>query len=287
MKSCILRVMSLGLFLIIGGLLQARLITVEGGRFEREPDTLIVIRLPEENKQILRPRTTVELSSFQIWQTEVTRAQYDEVMGIAPDILDNTNLPMHSISWFDAIEFCNRKSIIEGLTPVYRYIGYRTNPDTWPVGWNTDDRNHANIVCDWTADGYRLPTEMEWMYAARGGIHNETFQYSGSDDINAVAWFGGNSHNTAREVEQKQSNALDLYDMSGNVWEWCWDIHRSYETGDLVNPRGPETGSYRVLRGGSWISPSVMCSVSHRFSFAPTTRKNYIGFRIARTMIRN
>jgi len=271
MKSCILRVMSIGMFLIVGTFLHSRLIDVEGGSFVRSAE----------------PLTTVQLSSFQIWQTEVTRYQYNEVMGIPSDNLANGNLPVHSISWYDAIVFCNRKSIREGLTPVYRYAGYRTNPDTWPEGWDTNDRNHFNIICDWTADGYRLPTEMEWMYAAKGGNQLENYQYSGSDDINAVAWFGGNSHQRLREVGLKQSNALDLFDMSGNVWEWCWDIFGRYEHGDQVNPRGPGRGSFRVLRGGAWISTSVTCTVSHRFSFAPTTKKDYIGFRVVRNMTRN
>jgi len=264
--------MSLVLLLLIIGVLPARPITVESGIFYRDRDTL----------------TTVELSAFQIWQTEITRKQYFEVMKVAWDST-NAMIPVSTVSWFDAIEFCNRLSMVDSLrlTPVYRYAGYSTNPDSWPSGWNADDRNHVNIICDWTADGYRLPTEMEWMFAAMGGKHTEGYRYSGSSDINSVAWYGGNSHQRAREVALKRSNKLELYDMSGNIWEWCWDIHRAYEKGDYKDPRGPEKGSYRVLRGGSWLTPGITCSVSHRFCFAPTTKKNYIGFRIARTISRD
>ncbi len=268
MKPSKLTMILLGLFLICTTALPSQMVTVVGGTFHNGT-------------------SKVTLSSFMIGKYEVTQAEYEAVTGSNPSLfVNNTNRPVDQVSWYNAIEFCNRKSIAEQLTPAYRYIGFPANPDAWPKGWNTDDGNHHSIICDWTADGYRLPTEMEWMFAARSGIHIENFIYSGSNDINAVGWFGGNSQQRTHEVGLKSANKLELHDMSGNIWEWCWDIFRSYEPGTHTNPTGPEGGSFRVLRGGSWISPSTTCTVGHRFSFSPTTTKEYIGFRIARSIVR-
>ena len=226
----------------------------------------------------------VTISSFYIDKYELTQAEYQAVMGNNPSHFTGvTNGPVDKVSWFDAIEYCNRRSMQEGLTPCYSYLNFGTNPDDWPSGWNTSDENHTNIACSWTADGYRLPTEMEWMFAAKGGNYSQGYTYSGSNDIDAVAWYDDNSGNTTHTVGTKAANELGLYDMSGNVWEWCWDIFaRNYPSEAQTDPHGATSGSSRVVRGGSWWHFANGCTVSGRNHYDATCRDFLFGFRICR-----
>jgi formylglycine-generating enzyme len=212
------------------------------------------------------------VSSFFIDKYELTQAGYEAVMGVNPSYFgDNPNHPVEMACWFDAIEYCNRRSMLEGITPCYSYLSYGTDPDDWPVGWNTGFTNYLNVSCDFTANSYRLPTEAEWEYAARGGLDTNGYYYSGSDDLNAVAWYSGNTDPMGtRAVGIKQSNELGLYDMSGNVREWCWDQYSSMSIS-------------LVVRGGSWYGDIYNCANSYRFSesFAPDGY-NRTGFRIVR-----
>lgn len=225
----------------------------------------------------------VTISSFYIDKYELTQAGYQAVMGSNPSYFTGvTNGPVEQVDWFNAIEYCNRRSMQEELTPCYSYGTYGTNPDNWPSGWNTNYNNHTNVSCDWTANGYRLPTEMEWMFAAMGGNQSQGYTYSGSNDINAVAWYNGNSGSTTHTVGEKLPNELGTFDMSGNVWEWVWDIYGSYPSGSQNNPTGANSGSYRVRRGGSWYSNADYCTVSHRSSGRATITNYGIGFRCVR-----
>lgn len=133
---------------------------------------------------------------------------------------------------------------------------------------------------------YRLPTEAEWEYAARGGSKSRGYQYAGSDTIGYVAWYRSNSDSKTHAVGQKQSNELGLYDMSGNVWEWCSDRYDSdyYKNSPSQNPKGPSKGSYRVIRGGSWLSAPRNCRVARRDYYTPTFRDSGIGFRLVRPL---
>jgi formylglycine-generating enzyme required for sulfatase activity len=140
-----------------------------------------------------------------------------------------------------------------------------------------------NITVNWNANGYRLPTEAEWEYAARGGNGSPgNFIYSGSNNADAVAWFSGNSGNRTHPVGTKAPNSLGLYDMSGNVWEWVWDLFGTYPSSAQTDPRGPATGSYRVLRGGFWNSAAAGVRSAYRGGIPPTDRGKNIGFRVVR-----
>ncbi|MFA7543372.1 MAG: SUMF1/EgtB/PvdO family nonheme iron enzyme [Candidatus Cloacimonadaceae bacterium] len=225
----------------------------------------------------------VTLSSFYIDKYETTQEEYQKVMGKNPSRFGKKpNHPVERVSWFNAIEYCNRRCMLEGLNPCYSYGTYGTNPSNWPSGWNTSNSNHTNVSCNWTANGYRLPTEMEWMYAAKGGNQSQGYTYSGSNDINAVAWYDSNSGSTTHTVGSKLPNELGIYDMSGNVWEWCWDIYGSYPNGAQTNPHGAASGSYRVKRGGSWSNDADGCTVSYRDSNVATISSYVIGFRVCR-----
>lgn len=158
------------------------------------------------------------------------------------------------------------------------------------VSWND-----AVAYCRWlsvkTGKTYRLPTEAEWEYAAKGGINHDEYTYSGSNDIDAVAWYGYNSGNTTHPVGQKMPNSLGLYDMTGNVHEWCndwldksWEDENYYKNSPRVNPLGPEKGEYRVRRGGSWYYVKTFCRVSHRNGDDPTDRGYDIGFRVVSSL---
>lgn len=227
--------------------------------------------------------SNVSLSSFFIDKYELTQARYQAVMGTNPSYYaGNPNRPVEQVSWYNAIEYCNRRSMQEGLTLCYSYGTYGTNPDNWPVGWNTDSINHINISCNWTANGYRLPTEMEWMFAAKGGEQSQDYTYSGSNTIGTVAWYSSNSSYMTWDVGLKVANEIGTIDMSGNAAEWCWDILGSYPSGMQTNPTGASNGSQRVFRGGSWSYGADYCTVSSRSYNVATYCDRRVGFRCVR-----
>ncbi|GEM_PF-326414 len=209
------------------------------------------------------------VSSFYIDKYELTQAEYQNVMGSNPahDYGVGDNYPVYFVSWFNAIEYCNRRSIEEYLTPCYSYLNYGTNPDDWPIGWNNSTGNHTNVACNWAANGYRLPLKAEWEYAARGGLQTHNYLYSGSNNLNGVGWYDGNSNGSTHTVGQLTANELGIYDMSGNEWEWCWDIN------------GVST---RVIRGGSFNYIGTSCTVTSSGYGSALTSIKYIGFRVCR-----
>jgi formylglycine-generating enzyme required for sulfatase activity len=234
---------------------------------------------------------TMSVSTFLIGKYEVTQAEYQAVMGSNPSSFNTVdNGPVDNISWYRAIRYCNYRSMQENLTPAYFYqlgdTNYGTDPGYWPAGWNTYGYNHVNVHCNWSADGYRLPTEMEWMFAAKGGNLSHNYVYSGSNNINAVAWwggpYGGNSGNTTHTVGILVPNELLAYDMSGNVQEWCWDIYAAYPATSQTNYVGPMTGNYRVFRGGNWQSTSGSCDVEYRLYTDTAIYTSNFGLRLAR-----
>ncbi|MBO4508300.1 MAG: SUMF1/EgtB/PvdO family nonheme iron enzyme [Spirochaetaceae bacterium] len=212
-----------------------------------------------------KPVHEVTVSSFYMSDHEVTQAEYKAIMGTNPSYFSGDDKPVEKVSWYDAIEYCNKLSEMKGLTPCY-------------------SKNGNTYTCDWNASGYRLPTEAEWEYAARGGNKSRGYTYSGSNDIENVAWYSDNSNKLTHAVKEKQPNELGIYDMSGNVWEWCWDWYGSYNNSAQRNPTGASSGSYRVLRGGSWDEGAFSCRVAVRLNyFSPGRAHSPLGFRVVRS----
>ncbi|MBE6193211.1 MAG: PEGA domain-containing protein [Rikenellaceae bacterium] len=190
-----------------------------------------------------KPTHSVTLSDYYIGKYEVTQAQWRAVMGNNPSRFKGDNLPVERVSWDDIQEFITKLNAQTGKN-------------------------------------FRLPTEAEWEYAARGGNQSKGYKYSGSNTLGDVVWYDDNSSSKTHSVGQKQPNELGIYDMSGNVWEWCSDWYGSYSSSLQTNPMGPSGGSDRVLRGGSWLNDARDCRVSIRDSVTPDSRLSDYGFRL-------
>ena len=234
------------------------------------------------------PTHTVTLNSFYIGKFEVTQGEYSQYMpnpGWTSNCGLGYNYPAYNVSWYTVLKYCNLRSMAEGLTPCYTING-STDPDDW--GAVPTDYNDAwdAAICDWNASGYRLPTEAEWEYAARGATNNPDYLYSGSDNIDAVAWYRTSEHfaNPIRIVGQKSRNGIGTYDMSGNVREWCWDWYSSsyYSSSPQDNPTGPASGSSRLIRGGWSDDYGSLCRVASRESRIPFVSYISYGFRLCR-----
>lgn len=249
---------------------------------------------------------TVTLTKdFYMCEHEVTQKEWFEVMGVKQEDMYATdngwgdNYPVYYVNWYQAIAYCNKKSAAEGLTPCYTVSGvsdwgtlaYASIPTSSNSTWNA-------ASYDPDADGYRLPTEAEWEYAVLGdykddpnwnGYGNSSNSsavvfagYNGSNSIDAYAWHDGNASNKTHVVKDKDPNSYSLYDMSGNVSEWCWDWYGSYDSADVSDPSGASFGSYRISRGGSWCSDADSCSVAYRNNDSPNYRYDSLGFRVVR-----
>ena len=237
------------------------MVYVEGGSFEMGATTEQG-NAADNNEYPVR---TIKVDSYYIGKYEVTQAQWEAVMGTSLEeqralstydygiVGEGTDYPMYYVNWYEAQEFCDRLSEATGK----RYV---------------------------------LPTEAQWEYAARGGNKSKGYKYSGSNDVEEVAWYEGNSYSLgeshpdygAHRVGTKKANELGIYDMSGNLWEWCSDWYASrYDEKDTDNPQGPVSGSDRVERGGSWTYYDRGCRVSVRGHAKSSYRGYRVGFRVA------
>ncbi len=246
---------------------------------------------------VLVSRNEGTIPNLLVSDHEVTQGEYEEYCKYGGSSRPDSNygvdenFPAYYVSWYDAIVYCNLRSKAELLTEVYK-IGDETDPTKWPdIQGNATDKwcgpsgnNDVwnEITFDETANGYRLPTEAEWEYLARGGNLNSHYTYSGSDNIDIVAWYYGFSGDKTHEVKSRAANRLGLYDMSGNVWEWCYDWKGDISR--LTPATGPASGSYRVKRGGSFADTSDFCSVSYIGYSNPYDRDPSLGFRVVRTI---
>ena len=191
-----------------------------------------------------KPVHSVTLSSYYIGKTEVTQALWQAVMGSNPSNFKGADLPVECVSWDDCQEFIRKLNSMTG-------------------------------------QNFRLPTEAEWEFAARGGNKSLGYKYSGSNMLSNVAWFYDNSSSKTHPVGTKAPNELGIYDMSGNVWEWCSDYWGDYSSSSQYNPTGPNSGSLRVYRGGCWYYDARNCRVSYRSFSYPTSRSIFLGLRLA------
>ena len=217
---------------------------------------------------------TVTLNSFKMCKFEVTQEQFELVMGynfssFGSYITEGEvkgKLPVENVSWFEAVLFCNRLSEIEGLTPLY----------TMAVNQNT---GYA-VTADWTNNGYRLPTEAQWEYACRAGTTTDWF-CENEDDLDNYAWFQENAGSMPHQVGKKLPNDFGLYDMHGNIWEWCWDVWGAYPTEPQTDYLGVSSGDSRVWRGGCYFDAANNIKSTWRSSNPQAYRMNDIGFRVS------
>jgi sulfatase modifying factor 1 len=215
------------------------MVRIPGGRFQMGDNTQVDAKLHP-----------VAVGAFFMDQTLVTQDQYEKTMGDNPSRWKGGRNPVEQVRWSDAVRFCNKRSELEGLRPCY-------DLKTWK--------------CDFDADGYRLPTEAEWECACRAGT--STAYYFGDDPskLGEYAWFDKNSGGHPRPVGQKQPNAWGLFDMCGNLWEWCNDFYKVdyYGESPLTDPKGPDTGRTKVVRGGAWRFSAQMCRAGYRYNENP------------------
>lgn len=241
----------------------------------------------------------VAISDFYIDKYEVTQKEWTEVMGSNPSRFKGDDLPVEMVSWYDAIEYCNRRSRKEGLQPYYNIDKIHKDPNNEPDPQFGDlDDVKWTVTTNPGANGYRLPTEAEWEYAAGGGRISRNYIYAGGDDIDEVGWYWRNSgrhflkgawmwrdlkdnQDQTKPVGGKKPNELGLFDMSGNVREWCWDWYGDLKS-NVRNPQGSRKGFRRVWKGGGWMGAAFTDMTAFRGGLAANGKGPDQGFRVCR-----
>lgn len=245
------------------------LVLIKGGIFDMGSP------ISENRREKDEMQHRVTISSFHMGVHEVTQKEYRDLMGSDPSQFKGDNLPVENVSWYDAVTYCNARSAAEGLNPAYVVSG---TGDTRRVVWNRE------------ANGYRLPTEAEWEYACRAGT-TTPFSTGGNVTVEQANYYGtypydgypsGQYRSRTVPVGSFSPNAWGLYDMHGNVWEWCWDWYGPYVDGAVADPAGAASGTYRVNRGGGWNDFGRHLRSAYRAAYPPENKTFNLGFRIAR-----
>jgi len=253
------------------------MISIPAGTFIMgSPDT-------EQDRSTNEIQHSVTLSGFFMSKYEITQAQWIAIMGGKERPKTNygkgTNFPIYNVSWYDALVFCNKLSMKEGLSPAYS-IGGSTDPAEWGTIPADRDSKWDEVEIIDGSNGYRLPTEAQWEYACRAKM---TTAYNIGDTINDYAgWYSSNSGGKTHRVGLKPVNMLGLYDMHGNVYEWCWDWYGDYSDEEQVDPLGASSGTERVYRGGGWCSSDHVLRSAFRLKFEPNKRGHNNGIRLVR-----
>jgi len=228
-----------------------RMVLLPGGTFV----------MGDDNGEVDEPAHEATVGPFAIDKFEVTQEEYQRVMGDNPSKVKGRSNPVEQVRWSDAVRYCNERSRLEGLEPAY-------DLKTW--------------TCRFDADGYRLPTEAEWEYAARAGT-STPYSFGDSDaKLQQHAWFKANARGKPKPVGQRRPNAWGLHDVHGNVWEWCNDFYKVdyYLESMKKNPKGPEAGKNKVLRGGCWNSNPDACRSAYRYNENPAYTDACFGYDI-------
>ena len=271
--------------------------TVKGVSFTMKGITAVPNAVLGDNSMEDNQEHSVSLSAYYIGETEVTQEMWLAVMGNNPSYFDGSQnsepakgeaqgkRPVENVTWFDCIVFCNeltkKVSELEENQCVYTFGGHAYTKE--------DAQNQEVPEMDMSKKGFRLPTETEWEWAAKGG---KEYRWAGTDEqdeLKKYAWYawyddsdGGDANNKTHEVKQKQANGYGLYDMSGNVWEWCWDWYDDSIPADgHTDPKGVSSGSLRVIRGGSWFNRAIYAACASRDISNPVSRCDFLGLRVA------
>ncbi len=248
------------------------MVLVDGGKFEMGSNT------GEKDEQPLRK---VTVSDFYISKYEVTQKQWMAVMGNNPShFFDCDDCPVERVHWYNAVLFCNTISRLAGLEPYYTID--KINQDT-SIN-NIYDHLKWTVSVRKAANGYRLPYEAEWEYAARYPKDDVQYKYAGGNNVDKVAWTLRNSNGKTHPVGQKQPNERGLFDLSGNVWEWCndWYSRDYYKNGEYINPKGASKGWVRVIRGGGWLAHPMHATITNRDREGADNPTAFTGLRLVR-----